>query len=223
MTIASIHSSSNSRNGFFMAKAHHICSHQIKFNQIISNYILTPIIDVFHFIKMEWAFSKLRLFYSEAVFYIVCVWAVIEIALCTAYYYSASEDHADNFLYGLCETWQTNEPICGGFIKKALVVRIITAAFLLLGNLTVRIFELNIFCWVISFLLEKEEHRKRINFIDYDILELHLVDHSMDFSQCNGHIPSDTHHCFVQSHMWVFRFKLKTSKRWKCGWQLKWY
>lgn len=79
----------------------------------------------------------LRLYYRRAIFYIVCAWALLEIALCMVYYYAASEDHANNFLFELCETSHNNEQMCGGFIKKALIGRIITAALLLLGNLMV--------------------------------------------------------------------------------------
>lgn len=86
---------------------------------------------------MKQTLNKLRFFYKKLVLFIVCAWAVLEIALCTVYYYAGSEDHVDNFLYKLCEKPQNNEPMCGGFMKQALLGRIITAALLLLGSLTV--------------------------------------------------------------------------------------
>lgn len=73
-------------------------------------------------------------FYNKIAFWIVSVWAVIEITLCIVflYMYEEKNSHTYNFMYKLCNT-----DTCNNFILKAIIGRIITIILLFVGNLMV--------------------------------------------------------------------------------------
>lgn len=70
-------------------------------------------------------------FYNKIAFYITCSWAVLEICACIIVLISGNEEYTDNFLKDLC-----SEP-CGHFIQYAILIRLLAAGLLLLGNIYV--------------------------------------------------------------------------------------
>lgn len=69
--------------------------------------------------------------YNKLPFCMVCIWAILEVSICTAVLIFGRENHTDNFLDGLC-----TEP-CHYFIRKALIGRLIVLVFLMIGGITV--------------------------------------------------------------------------------------
>lgn len=67
-------------------------------------------------------------------YFVIWTWCLVEIGACATVLIKGKHEHAANFLYGLCPS---DDATCGHFIRKALVGRIVVAALMLVGNVTV--------------------------------------------------------------------------------------
>lgn len=67
-------------------------------------------------------------------YYAIWLWCLLEIGVCATVLIKAEHEYTENFLYELCPT---EDKTCGHYIPKALWTRLVVAALMLVGNVTV--------------------------------------------------------------------------------------